>query len=125
MAARYFASNLMLSIALLFATASQATDTLICTYTKQADPEGVRKTDNFVLTFVLDTENQKAYVVGNSGSEEVTPIINDDRMTFIEITATGTVQVTAVDKKGNSAHSRHTNIGGLMPSQYYGTCVLK
>lgn len=125
MVTRNFASSLMLSIALLFAPAAQATDTLICKYTKQADPDGLRNVDDFVLTFVIDYENGKAYMVGNLGSEEVTPIIDKDRMTFIEITGTGSAQITAVDKKGNSAHSRHTIIGTLMPSQYYGACVIK
>ena len=117
---------LTLSFVFLFSGAlSASTITFVCNYDSYSNEEGNHKAEEgFVLTFIVDTENGKAYMVGNQGSEEVTAIQNKiGGMAFIEVTGTGNVMTTAIDTKGNSVHSRNTSIAGeLLPSQYYGKC---
>ena len=91
---------------------------------KQRDPRKFTIGDTaFSLDFVDD--GQKAFVLGNNGAAEVARLTAiDDGIAFIERTTAGSVQVTAIDAKGNAAHSRHTFMfdGVLMASQFYGTC---
>jgi hypothetical protein len=81
----------------------------------------------FLLTFLVDTENGKGYIVGNQGSEEIAVIPHKiGGIAFIEVTGSGNVMTTAIDTVGNSVHSRNTSIGGeLIPTQYYGKCEIK
>ena len=103
------------------------TSTYYCDYPSYSDQEGNHpvKTE-FVLTFLIDLDAGKAYMVGNNGSEEVNVLAGDDYVSFIEVTATGNVMTTAITSDGTSVHSRNSIIlGDLIPSQYYGTCELR
>ena len=104
------------------------TTTFVCDYKTSSDPEdGLQKVTNpFILTFVIDNENDKAYMVGNNGSEEVTIIPNSDGLTFIGITETGNVMATTIVKSGATVHSRNSVMfGDLIPSQFYGQCEFR
>ena len=98
-----------------------------CNYTSYSDSEGNHKVkDNFELNFIIDRATGKSYLLGNAGSSEVKSFESEDRVTFIEVTPTGNIMSTAIDSKLNSVHSRNTIIfGELLPSQYYGKCIVK
>ena len=102
------------------------TTTYVCDYKTFSDNEdGLQEVDSpFVLIFVVDNENGKAAIVGNSWSEEVTIIANDGGgLTFVEITVSGNVMTTTCDSSGKSVHSRNSVLlGELIPSQFYGRC---
>ena len=96
-----------------------------CTFERQASPETgkISKVKPFKLNFLIDITSRKAYMVGNNGVAEVRLVAGDTGMTFLEVLGTGAVQSTTMDEKRGAVHSRHTMIaGGLVPSQYYGTC---
>ena len=100
----------------------------VCNYESYSDEEGNHKTkEQFLLTFVVDAENGKGYIVGNQGSEEVVVIPQKTGgIAFVEVTGSGNVMTTAIDTAGTSVHSRNTSIGGkLVPTQYYGKCEVK
>lgn len=102
------------------------TVTFICSYTHFASPEGLEKVKDFKLTFVVDQDAKKSYIVGNNGSSEVQPVTAVEGVTFIETTAVGNVMTTTIDSKLVSVHSRHSILlGELLPSQYYGTCEIR
>ncbi len=109
------------------AAAADQTDTLVCNYQKYATSEGVQSVKKpFVLTFIIDSKNDAAYLVGNNGSSKVQAIPGGGGITFIEITGSGNIMTTTVDSKGVSVHSRHTQIEGeVVPSQYYGVCEFR
>ena len=101
------------------------TTTFVCDYATWSDQDGNHpvKTE-FVLTFLVDGDTGKAYMIGNAGSEEVKIFSGDDYVSFIEITATGNIMTTAIASDGTSVHSRNSILfGEIIPSQYYGTCV--
>jgi hypothetical protein len=51
---------------------------------------------------------------------------SEEGYTFIEITKAGNVMTTTIDAKLKTCHSRNTVIlGELVPTQYYGTAVIK
>lgn len=103
-----------------------AATTYVCHYPTYSDTEGKYEAKNFNLTFLVDEDSKKSYMVGELGSSEVSYIPQKNALSFIEITDTGNVMSTAIDEKLNSVHSRNTLIlGSLTPSQYYGTCIVK
>ena len=120
---------LLATIIFLFSAVSFASPiSYVCNYESYSDEEGNHKTkEQFLLTFVVDTENGKGYIVGNQGSEEVAVIPHKiGGIAFVEVTGSGNVMTTAIDNAGNSVHSRNTSIGGeLIPTQYYGKCEVK
>ncbi len=102
--------------------------TFICDYPVYSDLDGIHKVkEDFILTFIDDRENKKAYMLGNIGTEEVHLIQNESgSVSYIEITSAGNVMTTTIDVNGASAHSRNTTIyGEVVPSQYYGNCIIK
>lgn len=104
------------------------TTTFVCDYKTSSDAEnGLQKvTKPFILTFVIDNENEKSYMVGNNGSNEVITISRGDGLTFVEVTETGNVMTTTIVKSGATVHSRNTAMfGELIASQYYGQCELR
>jgi len=105
------------------------TETIICQYPTYSNREGNHTNkEKFILTFIIDKENGKAYILGNVGSDEVLMVSKKtgDGFTFIEVTPAGNVMTTTVDSKGGTVHSRNTVIDGeLVPGQYYGTCEFK
>jgi len=98
-----------------------------CKYLSYSDEKGNHKvTAPFILNFIVDEKNGKSYILGNNGSSEVIAFSSEDRISFVEVTATKNIMSTAIDSKLNSVHSRNSVIvGKLVPSQYYGKCVIK
>lgn len=120
---------LMLCALLLCAgQVSARTVTYACEYPLYADSKGAHKaTDLFRMTFLLDIEGRKAYLIGNNGSSEVDLIPNHSGgFTLVEVTVTNNLMVTVIADTGKSVHSRQGIISGeIIPSQYYGTCVVQ
>ena len=90
----------------------------------------LRTDDNFKLSFVIDAGADKGYMQGNMGASPVHAVWGDGKVTFLEVTGNGTVQLTAVYGLGRgsfgSVHSRSTGGRGFeLPSQYYGVCEVK
>ena len=102
--------------------------TIICDYKNYASDDGFHKVkDKFSLTFIIDNSNGKSYMIGNMGSTEVSMLKSDEGgYTFIEITGMGNVMTTTIDNQNKTCHSRNPIISGkLVPTQYYGTYVIK
>lgn len=91
----------------------------------------VKKGGKFSLAFIVEKGASSAYFSGNAGAVKVHVIWGENKLTFIEITGSGTVQVTTVygvqlNIKHGSVHSRASGGKGYeLPSQYYGTCAIK
>ena len=66
-------NKLLTTITLLcfFVTANAAPITYFCEYPLWGDEEGVHEANDFNLTFIVDEENNAAYMVGNNGTEEI------------------------------------------------------
>jgi hypothetical protein len=107
--------------------AQGATTSYTCEFTLEATPKGLSKQSKpFELRFVVDTGTKKAYLMGNAGSSEVEIIPNTDGISFVEITRSGNVMVTAITKSGQAVHSRNgIMFNELVPSQYYGKCAVR
>ncbi len=106
-------------------TANAATVSYTCKFSLEASPKGLAKqSPPFELRYVADSATGKAYLLGNAGSSEVQVIANKDGVSFVEITASGNVMVTAITKSGDAVHSRNgIMFNELVPSQFYGKCV--
>ena len=119
--------SLIFLIFLLPTLALAETTNYSCNYTSYSDQEGNHKVKNkFELNFIVDRSTGKSYLLGNNGSAEVKALEMEDQISFVEVTATGNVMSTAIDKKLNSVHSRNSVMfGEMIPSQYYGKCVIK
>jgi hypothetical protein len=116
----------MISAVLAPDVVHSATTSFTCKFPTAATPEGLSPQKDFVLRFVVDTSAKKAYLIGNAGSSEVTIVINAAGISFLEITGTGNVMVTAITSAGEAVHSRNSIISeGLVPSQHYGKCVIQ
>jgi len=101
--------------------------TYICNYSSYSDQDGNHKVkEKFELVFVTDEDTGQSYLIGNNGTEKVEEFVLKDRVSFLEVTQTGNIMTTAIDIELSSVHSRNTIIAGkLIPSQYYGKCVIK
>jgi tetratricopeptide (TPR) repeat protein len=112
---------------LMCGTASARLVQYDCHYTKFHSPASNRIQDakNLAIEFSVDTITNRAVSMGNKGLSDVTFITGTYGITFHEELTTGTVQTTTITKDGDSVHSRHSMISGdLVPSQYYGACVV-
>lgn len=122
-------NRFLFALACIFSSAVQAqTQSWECNYPTFSDGTTVKRSaEKFALTFILDEKKDSAYIVGNNGSNPVVWIPSGDGPTFIETTTLGNVMTTAINKKGQSVHSRATRMlgGELVASQYYGTCLRK
>jgi hypothetical protein len=108
--------------------AATGTRSYICDYTSWSDDKGLHKDGKpFSLTFVYDPSAKKAYMLGNQGTGEVMVVTNSEGgISFVEVTGTGNVMVTAISRTLQSVHSRHTVFStDIIPSQYYGKCAVK
>jgi hypothetical protein len=96
------------------------TNTFECIYETYSDEEGNHKAkDNFAISFLVEPAAKKAYMLGSLGSTEVELIPNTSGLTFVEVTGTGNVMVTAINDDGRSVHSRSGMVlGKIVPSQY-------
>lgn len=114
---------------IVFSTSSfSSTTTIECTYPKYSNIEGSQRTkSDFVLRYLIDSEADKAYVLGNNGSNEVIKLSGSEHVSFVEITGAGNVMVTTITTNMETVHSRNTVGFGaaLIPSQYYGKCTSK
>lgn len=108
-------------------SAQGATISYTCEFSLEATPKGLSKQPKpFELRYVVDTGTKKAYLMGNAGSSEVEIIPNTDGISFVEITRSGNVMVTAVTKSGEAVHSRNGILfKELVPSQFYGKCAVR
>ncbi len=123
-----FKRLLILCLLILIPTvAFSETISYICDYQTYSSDDGFKRVKKkFELTFIVDVENGKGYLLGNQGSSEVTVLPTDDGISFLEVTGTGNLMTTAIDKKRKSVHSRNTIMfGELIPTQYYGKCEVK
>ena len=111
----------ILMIPLVSAAANR---TLTCSYSAWSDENGLHDVSKeFKLVFVIDDDTEKSYMIGNNGSTDVLLVEKTDQVGFIEVTDTGNIVTTAIDKSLKSVHSRNSIIlGELVPSQYYGSC---
>ncbi len=107
------------------AVAHGATTSYTCKFSVEATARGLSKQDSpFELRFVVDTKTNKSYLLGNAGSSEVKLIPNTGGISFVEITTSGNVMVTAVTNSGEAVHSRNgIMFKELVPSQFYGKCA--
>jgi hypothetical protein len=101
--------------------------TFICNYPNWSDENGNHKSKGeFILTFIIDENSHKAYMLGNLGSVEVLEVKSDGQISFIQQTDTGNIMTTTITSDMKSVHSRNSvMLGKLIPSQYYGECVEK
>ena len=95
-----------------------------CIFPNYADEQGEKKSSDFSITFVSDSKNEKYYILGVLGVEELIKIDNEaGGFSFLEITPSGNLAFTTIDKSLKAVHSRNMIIGEkLLPSQYYGKC---
>lgn len=103
-------------------------DTFICNYPLYSDMDGLHKEKKkFQLIFIIDKTKNLAYMVGNLGTSNLTFTPSEDGgVTFLEVSESKNFFTTTIDSKLSTVHSRNTMLfGKLIPSQYYGTCVLK
>ena len=76
----------------------------------------------------IDPPGGRARMIGNVGAVDLILIPGADRLSFIERTPVGAVNLTTVyawrDSEGGfkTVHSRHTSIAGPSPQQHYGRC---
>ena len=121
--------NLILAVLLSISSAAFGdTATFECHYSSYSDDSGNHEvTSDFILTFLIDEDTDKGYIIGNNGSNEVIVIYGPlGSISFIEVTDTKNVMTTAITQAGASVHSRNTVIlDELVASQYYGECVLR
>ena len=126
---RFMLRSFMASILLLLSSGVALSDTTTfeCTYAKYSDEAGSHAEKKpFRLTFLVDSSAEQAYLIGNNGSSKVELVGNPGGFTFVEITGTGNVMVTAITKSGESVHSRTGIMGDvIIPAQYYGRCTIK
>ena len=76
----------------------------------------------------IDLSGGTARMIGNSAAADLNLISGADRLSFMELTPIGAINLTTVyawrDSEGSfkSVHSRHIAIRGPFPSQHYGRC---
>ena len=111
------------------ARSNKSTVSFDCTFTTFSDEKAAQQKQKkpFVLHYVLDTKTKKAYLLGELGSSEASPVAGALGITFIEILPTGAAQTTTINNSSKRAtHSRHTLVGTeIWPSQFYGSCDIK
>jgi hypothetical protein len=99
--------------------------TYICAYPTWSDEDGNHPANDFNLTFIVDSENETAYMLGNLGTSEIIFLPKITGTNFLEMSDTGNIYTTTIDDNLNSVHSRNSVIlGQLLASQYYGGCTV-
>jgi len=112
--------------AILPSMAFSATITFECDYSSYSDNEGHHAVENeFKITFLIDEDAGKSYIIGNNGSNEVILLPGaSGNFSFIEITDTRNVMTTTITSEGESVHSRNSVMfAELIATQYYGKCT--
>ncbi len=120
-----------LSIMAMMAGSAQAVESKTTTYVCEFPSERsqnllpIRTGSPMNLDFKLDATTKKAYMHGNVSTNEVQVIQNWYGISFVEVTRSGNVTVTSITKEGAAVHSRNfLHPGGMLPSQWYGTCAM-
>lgn len=112
--------------ALLGQAARADTISYTCKFTLEATKDKGLSKDSLALTFLVDTEAKKGYLIGNNGSSKVRVAIGRETITFTEATGSGIFQVTTVAlTDGEAVHSRHSYLNGFIASQWYGRCQIR
>ena len=121
--------SLICATTILFCSAIYAeTTSFTCQFPLAATPEGIAKqSPPLEMRFISDPATKKSYLIGNIGSSEVQMIENHFGkslgVTFVEVTGTGNVMVTAITSSGEAVHSRNVIFSDkLIPFQSYGKC---
>lgn len=97
-----------------------------CNFPIFADSDGLGAAKDFTLEFNRDSITNDAFMVGNNGTSNVLSIDGHSGVTFLELLSSGAVQTTTISSDSSAVHSRHTMVGpALVPSQYYGTCIVQ
>jgi hypothetical protein len=112
------------AVLLVFSVLANAGNTvdITCTFSIAASQKGLTE-EKMIFQIVIDENTKKTYMVGNNGSSEVQQIPNDHGVSFVEITDSGNIMVTAISKTGEAVHSRnYLTYNGMIPSQSYGKC---
>ena len=118
------------SLCILIAFTGEAlSKTLIfsCQFKQFSSPDGLKKVDDFSLTYIVDMADGKSVLMGNAGLADVSLVNGEYGLTFLEQLETGAVQSTTIQlSSGSAVHSRHTmtSQNSFIPSQYYGSCSL-
>ena len=116
-----------LTLALILSTSISYAETFLveCKYDSYADDLLKIQKSDLELQFLID--NDKAYMIGNSGSVEVIHYISDQGLFFIEQTPSGNLTTTTINfTQFSTVHSRHILIGSeLVASQHYGSCKIR
>lgn len=115
----------VISLTVMTSNVVHAATNFNCSYSSYSDEKGNHKADNFDLVFLVDeNDDNKSYIIGNNGSENILYVENTSGVSFIEITGTGNVMTTVITNDMKSVHSRNAIIiNDLVPSQYYGECT--
>lgn len=111
---------------------------LACSFTLSAEAavvpnnaeSEVRQLEKPVLAqFLIERDSDRGTMIGDGGAADVTVYWGNESVSFVEITPDGAPTMTTIDfERGKplpAVHSRHTLVGGLVPSQMYGSCVVK
>ena len=108
------------------ASASASVDTYFCDYPTYSDERGNYKTKgSFSMSFIVDKVSKKNYMLGKR-SVEVAMFRSPGQIAFIERTVSGSVMTTSITDDLSSVHSRNSVVyGQIVPSQYYGKCVIR
>ena len=125
---RLMVADLLLSIILIFFPfqAEAKRYKFDCTYSQYASPEGPKNVDGFKLEFHFDDITGKAVLIGNSGVSDVDAHAGNLAVTFMKELNDGVVQTTTITNDGSSIHSRHSIVTDkIIPSQYYGRCLIE
>jgi len=119
---------MLLAAALLCApSANAAAVVLSCSFDRRCEPDQGCGVTALSMIFHMDDVDGSAFIIGNNGVAEVQAISGNRATSFVERLPSGAVQVTVIDLTTTRAvHSRHTVKlgGGILPSQYYGTCTV-
>tara|TARA_X000000950_G_C13753730_1_gene593759 strand:+ start:467 stop:841 length:375 start_codon:yes stop_codon:yes gene_type:complete len=119
---------LLISSFVIYSETCFAETLYTCIYPNYSSDElKIEKAEDFSLRFLV-RDDETASMIGNNGAAPVFVYEHPDKINFIELTGTGNIMLTAIDEGLKSVHSRHTVssfAGGLIPSQYYGQCVIQ
>lgn len=98
-----------------------------CNFSYNANHKEFQKLQKpFELKIISDDKNNVHYLIGDSGSSQLTKVKNLYGINFLEVTDVGNIMVTTISNSGQSVHSRNSLIfGEFVPSQYYGSCIIK
>lgn len=117
----------------------KAAKTFRCTFNAKAFaemngdvPKPKTGVEQFDLIFdQINLEKGTARLIGNIGASDLIVLNGLNRISLLEVTDTGNVQITVIyavqnaDGQFKAVHSRHTAWEGrrLLPSQSYGSCL--